>query len=102
VPVCAARSIAGKLLGMVVLGVETCQVVEMLTQLCTSFAAENGGVSHKFEERSGSLTAAGYVLAQCATGASGFPLPRRTTEFRQSSLPELCRSLAEMFRVVRY
>jgi hypothetical protein len=44
-------------------------VLDLLTQLCHSFSAEHDGVSHKFEERSGSLSAAGYVLAQCAAGA---------------------------------
>ena len=51
---------------------EAGQVVELLTQLCGSFKAQQGGSSHKFEERSGSLTAAGYVLAQSATGVAGF------------------------------
>ena len=70
----AARTIAGKLLGIVVSRLEAGQVVELLTQLCGSFKAQQAGFSHKFEERSGSLTAAGYVLAQSATGTPGFQI----------------------------
>ena len=76
--VCAARDVAGKLIGIASLGVSGSAAADLLHTLVAAFpspkpvagAAQKGTtVPVKFEGQDGSMAAAGYVLAQTATGA---------------------------------
>ena len=64
----AARGVAGKLLGIVVSRLSPEDASSLLGQLCASFPAGSNGQPKRFEDQSGSLGAAGFVLAQCSTG----------------------------------
>ncbi len=73
----AARDVAGKLIGIASLGLSGAAAAELLTELTAAFpstsaagSTQKGGsaVPLKFEGQDGSLAAAGYLLAQGATG----------------------------------
>lgn len=60
---------AAKLLGIVVSEASASDTVELLSQLEGTLSGGKGAEAPKrFEERCGSLSATGLVLAQCATG----------------------------------
>ena len=65
------RNSAGKLLGISIARLEPSEASELLRQLKSTFEASTA----KFEERCGALMGAGYMLAQCATGAPILLLP---------------------------
>ena len=75
----AARDVAGKLVGIASSDMPGTGAAELLTELASAFpsasatgAAQKGGsaVPLKFEGQDGSMAAAGYLLAQAATGVS--------------------------------
>ena len=62
---------AAKLLGLVVSEASASEVQDLLQQQENTFLAVKGSdrdAPKKYEERCGSLSAAGFVLAQCSTG----------------------------------
>ena len=71
---------AGKLIGIASLGVSDSASADLLTELVASFPSpkppagaavqKSSAVPVKFEGQDGSMAAAGYVLAQAATGAA--------------------------------
>ena len=65
---CAVRDLAGRLLGIVSMALSTEAVVSLLGSLLVPLANTEGKAA-RFEEVEGALSAAGYVLAQCLTGA---------------------------------
>ena len=96
----AARDVAGKLVGIASLGMPDAAAAELLTELTAAFpstsatgAAQKGGnaMPLKFEGQDGSMAAAGYLLAQAATGVRR-QLPGSLPEYAHSvtSLLDIC------------
>ncbi len=76
---CAARDVAGKLIGIALLGVSGSAAADLLGTLVAAFPSakppasavlKGSAVPVKFEGQDGSMAAAGYVLAQASTGPS--------------------------------
>lgn len=69
----AARNTAAKLLGIVISQASVPEATELLQQQESTFAVvptTGKEPPKRYEERSGALSAAGYILAQCSTGAN--------------------------------
>ncbi len=65
---CAVRDLAARLLGIVAMALSRDAVLTLLSSLLVPLEKTEGKAA-KFEEVEGAVSASGYVLAQCLTGA---------------------------------
>lgn len=71
----AARSTAGRLLGMVAAALQPAAAQALLEELVDKARnpEDTGGKAARFEDRDGAITALGFVLAQCAATGGAPP-----------------------------
>ena len=69
----AARSTAGRLLGMAAASLKPAEKQALLEELVDKARnpEDTGGKAARFEDRDGAITALGFVLAQCAVSSTG-------------------------------